>query len=167
MKTYITTGLAGLILALAFLPALSQAKPKGDRGMLNPKRIEKIADKLGVSEETAKQMKSLVYESKRKGIPLKAKGEAARLDLRELMDSDAPDEAQVMAKIEAIGQIQIEARKLRIGTMLKVRALLTPEQRKTLRKMMARRMGKKGRRGHRGKWGKRGQERQPGFQRDK
>ena len=81
---------------------------------------------------------------------MKAKAEQARIDLQELMDADAPDEGAVMAKLETVGQLQIQVRKLRVGTMLKVRALLTPNQRKQLRKIMARRMAKKGRKGRRG-----------------
>ena len=147
-KTRMT--LLGLIFGLACLPALAHAKPKRGQGMLNPKRIERMAEKIGVSEGVRKEMKSLVFDAKRRSIPLKAKAQEAQLDLQELMDADTPDVASVMDKIEAIGKIQIEVRKLRVGTMLKVRALLTPEQRTQLAEMMARRKGKKGRRGPRG-----------------
>ena len=150
MKTYTTPIFAAILFALILLPAMATAKPGGGPGLLNPKRIERIADRLGVSEDVAKQMKSMVFEAKRARIDLRAGIDKNRVDLQELIHADAPDETAIMAKIDVIGQLQIKVRKLRVGTMLKVRALLTPEQRKKLRKLMAKRMGKRGRKGRRG-----------------
>lgn len=145
-----------VLFALLLAPALVSAKPGGGQGVLNPERIERIADRLGVSEDVASQMKSMVYEAKRTQIDLRATLEKNRVDLQEMIHSESPDEAAVMAKLDTIGLLQTKVKKLRIGTMLKVRALLTPEQRKLLRKMMAKPMGKRGRKGRRGHRGHRG-----------
>ena len=48
MKSCIPKILSGLILTLVFLPALVHAKPHRGPGMLNPKRIEKMAGVLGI-----------------------------------------------------------------------------------------------------------------------
>ncbi len=66
-------------------------------------------------------------------------GERLRSKLRELHDGmkamlsqDSPDEIAVMDQIETIGTVEVEMHKHRVGTMLKIRALLTPEQREAL-----------------------------------
>jgi Spy/CpxP family protein refolding chaperone len=52
--------------------------------------------------------------------------------MRRLLGQDRPDEAAVMQQAERIGALEIELHKQRLRTMLRIRALLTPEQRREL-----------------------------------
>jgi Spy/CpxP family protein refolding chaperone len=55
-----------------------------------------------------------------------------RGELRSLLDADAPGLAEVLAKADAVGAAETAVHKLRLRTMLGVRALLTPAQRAEL-----------------------------------
>ena len=137
MKRY-TQLLVCLIFGSFLLSGVAYAQKRGGgQGMLNPKR-------------------TLVHSAKRKGIDLKAKIEQAHVDLQEMMHRDAPDRSAVMSKVEAIGKLQISARQLRVGTMLDLRALLTPDQRKALRELMSKRRQRAERRGWRRGQGRHG-----------
>jgi len=132
--------LIGLILGCFLASGVAIAKKRGGGGgLLNPKRMERIANRLGVDDSTMEKMRSLVYAAKRKGVTLRASIEQARIDLHELMQQGEPDRATIMKKVEAIGRIRTEARKLRVGAMLDIRALLNPEQRKKLHTIMEKR----------------------------
>ena len=49
------------------------------------------------------------------------------------MDQDKPDEDAVLKQVEKLGQLGTELNKVRLRTLLKIQAMLTPEQRKQLR----------------------------------
>jgi hypothetical protein len=52
--------------------------------------------------------------------------------MHDLLSQENPDEAAVMQQAEAIGQAETELHKHRIGALIKIRALLTDEQRAEL-----------------------------------
>jgi Spy/CpxP family protein refolding chaperone len=49
--------------------------------------------------------------------------------MKTLLAHDTPDESAVMQQIDSIGLAETEMHKHRLGTMLEIRTLLTPEQR--------------------------------------
>tara|TARA_B100001093_G_scaffold481945_1_gene513137 strand:- start:151 stop:516 length:366 start_codon:yes stop_codon:yes gene_type:complete len=110
----------------------------------------KIIKKLGVDEAIQTKIKSVVFESRKKTIGLKAKRDEQRLELEQMMSVSEPERSAVMQMIEQIGQTTIAMRKLRVGTMLTIRSMLTPEQRTELTILMERRRSRQGhKRGHR------------------
>ena len=144
-------------IGLAFLmasPAWARPGGKQGKGVMNPKRIERIATKLGVDDSVKEQMKSAVVTAKQKSIELKSQIKTHRVILRQLMASDATNRTEVMNEIDTLGALQVEMRKLRVSTMLDIRALLTPEQRVQMKRLLKKR-GRKGKRGKRGWRGKR------------
>jgi len=146
--------IVGLVLGSFLIVGTAYAKPRGGGGgLLNPERIERIASRLGVDDATMKKMRTLLYGAKRKRVTLRGQIEQARIDLHELMQQEQTDRSAIMKKVDSIGGLQIQARKLKLGTMLDLRALLNPEQQKKLRTMMqkrrSRRAGKRRKRGHR------------------
>ena len=52
--------------------------------------------------------------------------------MHDLLSQETPDESAVMQQAEAIGQAETELHKHRLGTLIKIRALLTDEQRAEL-----------------------------------
>ena len=65
-----------------------------------------------------------------------------QLELRKLMDAETPDEAAVMRQIDDVMKQEARMRKNQIGLLLKVRKLLTPEQRGKLDELMMQRRGR-------------------------
>ena len=128
---------AVLVLALA-LAGASDARspmggPKGPHGDRSPARmIDEHADELGLDDETRQAIRVIVDESRGDSEAFHRQLRAAHDDLRDLLAQDAPDESAVMQQAETIGAVETEMHKHRLGTLLEVRALLTPEQREKL-----------------------------------
>lgn len=142
-----------LLMGAAFaLPGQALAR-KGDRGAkLNLRMLERAADRLGLDDATLKQIEDRVYEAEKRGIELKSQLELAKLELRRVLDQDAPDKAAAMKRIEDVGRLETALRKHQMGLMIDVKTMLTPDQRKMLRTLTRR--GERGkRRGHRGRRG--------------
>lgn len=162
MKTRFTFAAALLLIVGLALPAF--AGPGGKRGKRghgpNPmkmvKMLERHADELGIDEATLDQMKGLVEQNKSQFEALREEARAARASIKEAMDAPKPDKAAVLALVEQAGQARIEIQKLKMGVMIDLKALLTPEQIERVEAARAerraeRRGKRKGkRRGHRG-----------------
>ena len=107
-----------------------------------------MGDKLGLSAEVVGKIKDLSYRTRKARIEIDGRLQAARLDLEMLLDKPIPERAVVMKQLEQVSSIQLERRKLTIGLLLDVGALLTPEQRREFQSLVRARRGK--RQGHRG-----------------
>ncbi len=153
-RMIVLIGAAALMLCTSIAMAKPHGPPNG-KGLLNSTRIEIMAEKLNVDEAVVTKIKNIVYESQAAAIDKKANLQKARLKLKRLMDQVTPDRKAVMAALDRVGQLQTEMRKHRVGMLLDVSALLTPEQRKGFKRLM-RRPGKKRRKGMRGPRGHRG-----------
>ncbi len=99
------------------------------------KIIEENAQELGIAPETVETITKLHEESKEARTALREQISDGRDQIHELLEQDPPDEAAIMNQIEAIGAIEIKLHKERISTMLKVHALLTPEQREGIQRI--------------------------------
>ena len=140
MKTLFRTPVF-CIFALAFvLPLFAQAQGRGGGGVgkLNPKKIDRMAERLKLSEDVTERIKKLVFDHKKQQIELKAQARDAQLELRRQLDQDAPDRNGIMSQIEGLGSHQIKMRKLRVGLLLDIRSLLTADQRDGLKKLLRR-----------------------------
>jgi Spy/CpxP family protein refolding chaperone len=105
---------------------------------LTPEQQEKI-DALRVAQ--VKQM-----------APMRADLRVKEIELDALWRADEPDAKKIIAKVKEIGGIKEKIEIARINHQFEVRKLLTPEQRKAMRKMGMRpgMMGRGMRRGMRG-----------------
>jgi Spy/CpxP family protein refolding chaperone len=97
-----------------------------------PDLIEQHADRLGLDEETREAIEEIVEESRDRGEDLQEALHDAHREMHELLSDDVPDPQRVMDKAERIGALETEERKHRLSAMLRIRALLTPEQREEL-----------------------------------
>lgn len=145
MRRVTTLGAAALLLAGLALANVGQARPffgqvhgrpggPGGPGPAGPHigLIEEYAEELGLDEKTLEQIRAIVDESRARGEDIRAALQDAHGGLRELLDQDAPDFDTAMSQLETIGALEIEQRKNRLAAMLRIRQLLTPEQRATL-----------------------------------
>ena len=118
-------------------PALAQPRPPRDDGPPAP-LIAEHADELGLDEDTRDQIETTVERSRRESQRLRRAHRQTGRSLHELLELDEPDREAVMRQAEVMGEIETERRKLRLGAMLEIRELLSPEQREQLVEMRER-----------------------------
>ena len=133
---------------------------RGGPGGMNPREglrlLKEHAKELGISDATLTQIKEIARKGRDSRAPLDDRLEDARDKMRELMQSDSPDKAKVMAAIEEAGRAEIALRQHDVEVLLQIRALLTPEQREAVKKMMRDERGGRGPRGEGRRGGRHG-----------
>jgi len=99
-------------------------------------RLEEKIDALNLDDTTRTAIRQAIDEGRVAQEDLRNQLRQARQDLRAMLQKQEPNEAQVLAQAEVIGGLVTAQRKQALHTMLAVRALLTPEQRASLREAM-------------------------------
>jgi Spy/CpxP family protein refolding chaperone len=135
-------GTVALIAGLA-LAAAASAQPGAGRH--HGFSLEDKIAKLELPAETEAAVKKVLDEARPEGEALMGKVRAAHEAMRALLAKDPADEAAVMAQADVVGSAMTAHRKHELSTLLRVRALLTPEDRAELSEMTMR-----------GPWGGRG-----------
>lgn len=121
-----------------------------------------MMEKLNLTDRQKEQMAGIHEAQQRRMIPIRSAIAEAGLDLRKLMRDDSPSKVQIDAAIDRMAKLRADAQKARVATLMEARAILTPEQRKTMQglhgMMGGRGMhgGMGGRGGHGGRGGKGG-----------
>jgi len=119
--------------ALARPPVGPPFGPPGPPGGPGPEGfLEEHADRLGLDDDTRAAIRAIVDESRARAAELHDDHREARRALRDLLEQDSPDEAAVMKQAELLGAIETQLRKHRLQALLRIHALLTPEQRKEM-----------------------------------
>jgi Spy/CpxP family protein refolding chaperone len=129
------TAFVPLALAALLLAAPASARRgghHGHHGMDEQGFIRENAERLGLSDETRQAIEAIVDDSHARAAALHEEHGEARRALKDLLSQDSPDEAVVMGQADVLGRIETALSKHRLGTMLRIRALLTPEQRSQL-----------------------------------
>jgi len=129
-----------LLVALCFASVLA-GSPAQARQSSEPVEITKVFEKLNLSSEQKQQMKVLREEMQANVEKNKVAVAEAKAKLDNVLDGESSDESIRTANAELIKQ-RNELETLQLEHMLKVRALLTPEQRKTFSSLRPR--GKNG-----------------------
>jgi Spy/CpxP family protein refolding chaperone len=135
MRTQTLFTLTALVALLA-LAATAGARPPlgggfhGRHGDDHHERfLERHADRLGVDDATREAIEAKFDGARSQAEPLRVAVRQAHRQLHEMLRADAPDREAVLAQSDAIGALETELRKLRITTLLDVRAMLSEEQR--------------------------------------
>jgi Spy/CpxP family protein refolding chaperone len=97
--------------------------------------IEENAEALGLDDETLGAIRKIVENSKGRGEQLHSELRELHKGMKALLAQDTPDESAVMKQVDAIGAAEVEMHKYRLDTMLKIRSLLTPEQREEMTRL--------------------------------
>jgi len=100
------------------------------------RRREGMMRELDLTGEQRQKIADLREKQERNAIHARADIQTARLDLRRLMRAEKPDRMAVNRQIDRIAQLEAEQRKARVGLMLDVRGVLTPEQRQKMRERL-------------------------------
>jgi Spy/CpxP family protein refolding chaperone len=126
----LTALLAGVAVANV---AFAQHPMGGPRPGGGPDRfIEEHAAQLGLDDQTRQSIDQIVDESRVRARELRVELRGMHQEMRDLLSQQTPDEAAVMQQAEAIGQTETALHKHRLETLIKIRALLTDEQRAEL-----------------------------------
>jgi Spy/CpxP family protein refolding chaperone len=136
MKKAITL-LVTLMLSLGAVAALA------DPGHPPPALKRKFMKKLGLDSQQIKKIDDLTYRADREKLDIHHEIEKNRLDLEQLMSAEKPNEAAIFSTLEKISALELKMKKNRIGLMLKVRAILTPEQWEKLQEFQANRQAQR------------------------
>ena len=132
------------LLFASYAYADDHRKGQGGQGMMHKLKS------LGVEVSVLKEIKRISIANRKAQVPLKSAAELAKIELHELLDADEVNEPEVMKAIDKVTAAETKVRKNQVRTMLKIRALLTPEQRTAFKQFRDQRRGKrKHRRGDR------------------
>jgi Spy/CpxP family protein refolding chaperone len=107
-------------------------RPSRDTSAPLDRFIAQYAERLGLDQETLGTIRTIVDASRAQGETLRADLRQAYAQMRALLSQEGPNEAAVMQQADAIGALELAARKQRLQVMLRIRALLTPAQRQEL-----------------------------------
>ena len=123
------------LLVLCALPGLAPADPDrhGDRDRPGIERLlERHAGRLQLDAATQEQIRAMAAAARDQAQPLRDQAHRLHDEMRGLLSGDSPESAAVLAKADEIGRVETELQKQRLRTMLAIRALLEPEQRREL-----------------------------------
>lgn len=123
-----------LLTALA-APDLSRAaaeRPPRDASARPDQFITEYAERLGLDQATLTEIRTLAEASRAQAESLRTELRQAYAQMRWLLSQEVANETAVMQQADAIGALELAARKQRLQTMLRIRALLTPAQRQEL-----------------------------------
>ena len=135
LYTAVKTLMACMLLASLTTPGLSHAdaeRLRRDSGSHPGRFIDEYAERLGLEAETVAAIRTIVEATHQQNKALGAELHQAYTHMRTLLSEEMPDETTVMQQADAIGAIELAARKNRLQAMLRIRALLTPAQRQEL-----------------------------------
>lgn len=106
--------------------------------------LERDVERLGLDAETRAEIRKMARDARSRAVERRGELDEVRDELRALLDAPEPDEAAVLAQADRIGALETEMHKDRLRTLLRIRALLTPEQRAELVKIHAEREQERG-----------------------
>jgi Spy/CpxP family protein refolding chaperone len=98
--------------------------------------IARHAAELGISDATLAQIRALAEQHRAEARVMIEELHTQKLALREKLDADSPDERDVIALARTIGTLETDLSVARLTSLLRVHALLTPEQNEALREKM-------------------------------
>ncbi|MBW2261303.1 MAG: Spy/CpxP family protein refolding chaperone [Deltaproteobacteria bacterium] len=105
--------------------------PPPPRGM-HPEMLVKLRKPLELTDEQVDRIWDIIEPTRRRMMEINAQIEAKEEQVRSLLETDDPDEKAVEALVEEVTGLHAERAKLEVLTPLKVRKVLTPEQRTKL-----------------------------------
>jgi Spy/CpxP family protein refolding chaperone len=154
-----------LVLCLAFSGSATAQMPAPDEAGEEryAPRIERLAERLGLSEAQIEVMTNIHAEAQQVRITLRKESMRLHNELQGEMLKDEPSESKVLDLAEQIGRVRIKQQQSRLTQQLAIREQLTSEQRDKFL-LMTEQRHKKGR-GHRHSCSRHGFSRQWGSRR--
>jgi len=101
------------------------------------KQLEKALASLELSDEVQAKVDALIADAAKRREPIQNAMHATHDQLRGLMKADVPDRSSILGHADQMGRLRTELDKIRLTTLLDVRALLDPGQRAALDEALA------------------------------
>ena len=122
--------IAVMLATATMVAASAMANRHGGRhgpvGMLGS--IERGVDQLELTAENRKATDAIFDQARAQLRALRDPSRVAHEQMRTLLDQQSPSLEAVLAQADAIGALQLEAKKTELEAMVRVRQLLTAEQ---------------------------------------
>ena len=119
------------LFALCGVPAFAQPRPDpGGHGI--ERLLERNAERLHLDDATREKIRALAEDGRKQSKPQREALDRLHEEMHALLTADAPELDATLAKADEIGAAETALHKERLRTMLAIRALLTPEQRREL-----------------------------------
>ncbi len=116
------------VLLLSTSMSFAQGK-KGKRDRDPEARLEKMKEHLQLSDAQAEQIKAIKNEARENSENYRENLKRIKEELKALKRSDNPDMRSINNKIDEASTYKAQIEKVRAASKMKVRQILTPEQR--------------------------------------
>jgi Spy/CpxP family protein refolding chaperone len=130
-KLIATIGVAALLIGNSFAQN-GEAAPAKKAEFRKGKHHGMMADIPNLTEDQKVEIKKIKGEGREKAEPQRKKMKEMRTKLHELKTAENPDQNQINQLIDKSASLKAEMEKSRTASELKVRSILTPEQRKAV-----------------------------------
>ena len=97
--------------------------------------MQRVLSQLALSDAQMGEIEKLHFSAEREMIEIRHQLDQARLELEQAFEASEPDKKGIFALIERVEMFEVQKKKNRLGLMLDIRALMTPEQWKQLEAM--------------------------------
>ena len=128
-------------LCILFLSSAVFAQQRGQRP--GQGKMQQLAQRLGLDAEQMRQFQAIQSQQRQVVRPLKRTLQAKRQQMQQLWQTNTPDRDAILAKQAEMDHVRIQMRSLRLDSRLAIHAMLTPEQRRTMARLMKKRRGKR------------------------
>lgn len=133
---------AGIILTIAILIvgtgfAKAPRQMKGDTRGGGREDIERMKDKLELTDDQIEQIRDIRYDNEVASIDRRAELEKARLEMEMLMTDDAFDRNKIYKQAEKVAEIQKDMQLSKVSAKLDFMDILSDEQREKLGELHA------------------------------
>lgn len=98
---------------------------------------------LGLTDDQTARLRQILVEIQKANVKTGAEIGVRRIELRELLRADQPDREVVMKKVQELSELRAQMMRRHVESLLAAKAVLTPEQQKKFRALVARRFGER------------------------
>ena len=121
------------LMGIALLAAPALAQQRGGRastpgGFAEGRLMKKKATELGLSEDTLTKIDAAIEAGKVEEEKLREQSKAAIAALNETLAKNRPNEKELLAASDKVGEAASKSRVLKMKSVIEVRSLLTDEQ---------------------------------------
>jgi len=120
-----------MCIALLASPVLAQQR-KGRAstpgGFAEGRMMKKKAKEIGLSEDTVKKIDAAIEAGRAEEEKLRKENVAAIEALNKILEQARPNEKELMAASEKVGESAAKSRQLKMRSVIEMRSLLTDEQ---------------------------------------
>ncbi|MBW2691125.1 MAG: hypothetical protein JRE57_00645 [Deltaproteobacteria bacterium] len=121
------------LMGIALLAAPALAQKRGGRvktlgGFAEGRMMKKNAKELGLSEDTVTKIDAAIEAGKVEEEKFREQSKVAIAALNETLAQNRPNEKELLAASDKIGEVASKSRVLKMKSVIEIRSLLTDEQ---------------------------------------